>query len=212
MLRYGTGSINPVPGNCHQFPNPLPRTHNKEDPKKPPRSQATEKGHMNAQRANLLSTKTKIKIERTNNAILTPTIENEPSIIKYDPCGLLAPKCTNSQDLIPRVTLFSVPPPRVPIKTPMIIPDDSSTTKQDLPNVPIVPAIETPLLPVTIPNPNKRLKYVYASCIQMTGQIHTDQTRKFLVQSTSGNKYLFVLYDYDSNYIHAEPIPSRTKF
>jgi len=46
----------------------------------------------------------------------------------------------------------------------------------------------------------------------MTGQIHTDQTGKFLVPSTSGNKYLFVLYDYDSSYIHAEPIPSRTKF
>jgi hypothetical protein len=43
------------------------------------------------------------------------------------------------------------------------------------------------------------------------GKIYTDQTGKFPVLSSRGNKYLFVLYDYDSNAIMAEPIKSRTQ-
>jgi hypothetical protein len=43
----------------------------------------------------------------------------------------------------------------------------------------------------------------------MTGQVGSDQTGRFIVPSTSGNNYIFVLYDYDSNSIHAEPIPNR---
>jgi hypothetical protein len=33
----------------------------------------------------------------------------------------------------------------------------------------------------------------------------------FLVPSISGNQYLLVLYDYDSNFIHAKPMKNRTK-
>jgi hypothetical protein len=43
------------------------------------------------------------------------------------------------------------------------------------------------------------------------GKIYTDQTGKFLVLSSRGNKYLYILYDYDSNAIMAEPIKSRTQ-
>lgn len=39
-----------------------------------------------------------------------------------------------------------------------------------------------------------------------TGQIYTDQTGKFMVPGSSGATQLFVLYDYDSNSIHAEPM------
>jgi hypothetical protein len=42
-----------------------------------------------------------------------------------------------------------------------------------------------------------------------TGKIYTDQTGRFPVTSSRGNKYLFVLFDYDSNAIIAEPIKSR---
>ena len=35
----------------------------------------------------------------------------------------------------------------------------------------------------------------------------TDQTGRFLVASISGHSYTLVLYDYDSNYIHADPTP-----
>ena len=39
--------------------------------------------------------------------------------------------------------------------------------------------------------------------------IYSDQTRKFLVQSTRGHNYIMVIYDYDTNSIHAEPLKNR---
>jgi hypothetical protein len=42
----------------------------------------------------------------------------------------------------------------------------------------------------------------------MTGKIATDMTGRFLVSSSQGNSYMLVVYDYDSNYIHAEPLHS----
>ena len=59
----------------------------------------------------------------------------------------------------------------------------------------------------------ERTNYLYPAVIELTqpaGTIHTDQTGKFPVQSKSGNNYLLILYDYDSNYIHAEPIKNRS--
>jgi hypothetical protein len=53
---------------------------------------------------------------------------------------------------------------------------------------------------------------VFATVIDIgTGKIYTNQTGKFPVLSSQGNKYIFVLYDYDSNAIMAEPIKSRTQ-
>ena len=43
-----------------------------------------------------------------------------------------------------------------------------------------------------------------------TGQIYTDQTGKFMVPGSSGALYVFILYDYDSNSIHAEPMHNKT--
>ena len=43
-----------------------------------------------------------------------------------------------------------------------------------------------------------------------TGQIHTDQTGRFPVQSSCGSKYVMILYDYDSNAILAETMKSQT--
>ena len=57
----------------------------------------------------------------------------------------------------------------------------------------------------------KRSHAIYTDCIQATGRIFTDQSGPFLTPSISGNKYIFILYDYDSNFINAIPIPSRTK-
>ena len=42
-----------------------------------------------------------------------------------------------------------------------------------------------------------------------TGGICTDQTKRFLVTSGLGNKYVFILYDYDSKTILAEALKSR---
>jgi hypothetical protein len=45
---------------------------------------------------------------------------------------------------------------------------------------------------------------------QTAGQIYTDQTGRFPVTSSRGNSQIFVLYDYDSNSIHAQTMPSKT--
>ena len=42
------------------------------------------------------------------------------------------------------------------------------------------------------------------------GQIYSDQTGKFIVASSSGNNYVLLVYDYDSNSILVEPMRSRT--
>jgi hypothetical protein len=54
-----------------------------------------------------------------------------------------------------------------------------------------------------------KTQYVYAATID-AGQIYTDQTGRFPVISSKGNKYIMVLYDYDSNAILAKPIKDRT--
>jgi hypothetical protein len=51
--------------------------------------------------------------------------------------------------------------------------------------------------------------FVYAATID-AGQIYTDQTGRFPVVSSKGNKYIMILYDYDSNAILAQPIKDRT--
>jgi hypothetical protein len=52
-------------------------------------------------------------------------------------------------------------------------------------------------------------QFVYAATID-AGQIYTDQTGRFPVVSSKGNKYIMILYDYDSNVILAQPIKDRT--
>ena len=58
----------------------------------------------------------------------------------------------------------------------------------------------------------KRTHSLYAATIDPAkeGMVFTDQTGRLPKQSKSGNNYLLILYDYDSNYIHAEPIPNRS--
>ena len=59
--------------------------------------------------------------------------------------------------------------------------------------------------------PIKRTKYVHAACELITGNIHSYQTGVFPVTSISGNKYIFMMYDEDANYIDVIPIPSCTQ-
>ena len=58
-------------------------------------------------------------------------------------------------------------------------------------------------------NPNNKTNFCYFAMHQITGQIASDLTGKFAIPSSQGNKYLLVVYDYDSNHIFAEPLPSR---
>ena len=57
--------------------------------------------------------------------------------------------------------------------------------------------------------PEPRLKKSYCKVVELPGLICTDQTDRFLVRSRSGNNYLMIIYDYDSNAILAEAIPDR---
>lgn len=59
----------------------------------------------------------------------------------------------------------------------------------------------------------KRSHFVYAALLEVptvTGKIYSDLTGRFPIQSSTGNKYIMVVYDYDSNYIHAIPLRNRT--
>jgi hypothetical protein len=53
-----------------------------------------------------------------------------------------------------------------------------------------------------------KTQFVYAATID-AGQIYTDQTGRFPVVSSKGNKYIMI-YDYDSNAILSQPIKDRT--
>ena len=46
--------------------------------------------------------------------------------------------------------------------------------------------------------------------IEHVGRVYTDQTGRFPVTSSSGHKYICILYAYDANAILAKPIKSRT--
>jgi hypothetical protein len=56
----------------------------------------------------------------------------------------------------------------------------------------------------------KKTHEIYAAYQTATGQIYTDPTGRFITKSTSGNSDLLVVYCYDSNYIHAEPMKSKS--
>jgi hypothetical protein len=54
-----------------------------------------------------------------------------------------------------------------------------------------------------------KTQFVYAATID-AGQIYTDQTGRFPVVSSKGNKYIMILYDYDSNAILEQPTKDLT--
>jgi hypothetical protein len=64
---------------------------------------------------------------------------------------------------------------------------------------------------VTEPDVDHGIKtqFVYAATID-AGQIYTDQAARFPVVSIKSNKYIMILYDYDSNAILAQPLKDRT--
>jgi hypothetical protein len=55
--------------------------------------------------------------------------------------------------------------------------------------------------------PPSRSHYIDADCHDVT---FTDPTGRFVTPSSSGNSYILMVYDYDSNYIHAKPMKSRS--
>ena len=72
------------------------------------------------------------------------------------------------------------------------------------------PAANEPPPPFSLPG--KWTNNVYAVCVSATGKIFTDQTGRFPHTSTAGNKDMLVLYDYDSNFVYVEAMPSRSGY
>jgi hypothetical protein len=50
--------------------------------------------------------------------------------------------------------------------------------------------------------------YIYATTLE-TNQIYSDLTGRFPATSLSGNKYILILYDYDSNSVLSAPMKNR---
>jgi Reverse transcriptase (RNA-dependent DNA polymerase) len=57
---------------------------------------------------------------------------------------------------------------------------------------------------------DEHTNFCYAALLEPTGQAYTDLTGKFVSPSSNGNNYIVIMYHFDSNSIHAEPIRNRT--
>jgi hypothetical protein len=55
-----------------------------------------------------------------------------------------------------------------------------------------------------------RTGHIYADFAASTGQIFTDLTGRFIQPSSHGNSDMLVVYKYDSNFIHVEPMKNKT--
>jgi hypothetical protein len=69
-----------------------------------------------------------------------------------------------------------------------------------------------PVLEITAPEPDMiqedKCHYIYAETLK-TNQIYSDLTGRFPTTSLSGNKYILILYDYDSNSFLSAPMKNR---
>jgi hypothetical protein len=62
--------------------------------------------------------------------------------------------------------------------------------------------------PALEPTSTGKTEFVYATIVN-SGQIHSDLTGRFPTTSAKGNKYVLVVYDYDTNNVLTEPMKSR---
>jgi hypothetical protein len=63
----------------------------------------------------------------------------------------------------------------------------------------------------TANTPAVRTHWVFMKPVEITGLIFSDQTGRFPITSSRGNKDIMVVYDYDYNAILTEPLTSRTE-
>jgi hypothetical protein len=59
------------------------------------------------------------------------------------------------------------------------------------------------------PPSGTRSHFCFSACMPNAGQIF-NQTGRLISPSSTGSNKLLILYDYDSNYIHAEPMKNKT--
>jgi hypothetical protein len=75
-----------------------------------------------------------------------------------------------------------------------------------------MPDSDAPVAPDPAPSSSEPQTHcVYAATLDAaSGRIDTDLTGRFPVSTSSGNKYIFLLYDYDSNSILTEALRNRS--
>ena len=94
-------------------------------------------------------------------------------------------------------------------------------TKDSPETLPSISALSLPMSPDSdgeadelSPQPDEplmpRSHFLYIVCAEIMGKVFSDQMGRFLTSSTSGNKVMLILYDYDSNFMHAEAMKDRS--
>jgi len=61
------------------------------------------------------------------------------------------------------------------------------------------------------PLPPTKLNDIFVRVVDLTNEIHTDQTGAFPHTSQRGNRYIMVAIHLDANYFFAEPMKNRTE-
>jgi hypothetical protein len=56
-----------------------------------------------------------------------------------------------------------------------------------------------------LPGVDGKSHALFAAVMEPTRQVYSDQTGRFVAPSSSGNNYLMVVYDYNSNHLFAQP-------
>jgi hypothetical protein len=90
-------------------------------------------------------------------------------------------------------------------------PKNLRSTSANSPTLAPTDASTVTTTPTSNQEPPVRTHLVYAKVIAITEQLYSDQTGRFPVTSSKGNKYIMIVYDYDSAAILAEPIKSRSE-
>jgi hypothetical protein len=75
-----------------------------------------------------------------------------------------------------------------------------------------IPAEQQPNDDDAMPEQTEPTQLCFAAIvpIEKTGQVYSNQTGSLPTPSSGGNNHIFVLYDHDSNSIHAIPMPTKT--
>jgi hypothetical protein len=98
----------------------------------------------------------------------------------------------------------------LPVSVPMHLGHmDQTRANQQSTHTPCPPVFDTDQDTKPTPCPD-RTDHVFVALHEVTGKVFSDQTGRFPLTSNAGQNYLLLAYGFDSNYIHAEPIKSRS--
>ena len=170
-----------------------------------------------------------LKIQSTPMALFAINQSAKPAeLVAFSHAALFSPAITTLQKALshkyihgfPGLTLKSLTKyPPVSEATTKGHLDQVRQNKQSTQHNTVTPTLslsdpsDTDILDDPFPDPlpgGHRTHHCFASILEPTGQIFTDQTGRFILPSSTGNTQLFIVYDYDSNSILAEPMRNKS--